>query len=76
MNNIIHVNVFLKDMRDFDKMDRACIEMLGDHRPARTRDRGKRSSETERPGHDISDCRLKRLMPEWREKPAVYPGKG
>jgi len=59
-----------------DEMDRACIEMPGDHRPARTRDRGKRSSETGRPGHDISDCRLKRLMPEWREKPVVYPGKG
>ena len=36
LNNIIHINVFLNDMRDFDEMNRAYIEMLGDHRPART----------------------------------------
>ena len=36
LNHIIHVNVFLKDMADFDEMNRAYIEMLGDHRPART----------------------------------------
>ncbi len=36
LNNIIHVNVFLNDMADFDEMNRAYIEMLGDHRPART----------------------------------------
>jgi len=36
LNNVIHVNVFLKDMRDFDEMNRAYIEMLVDHRPART----------------------------------------
>jgi reactive intermediate/imine deaminase len=36
LKNIIHVNVFLKDMRDFDEMNRAYIEILGDHRPART----------------------------------------
>jgi len=36
LNNIIHVNVFLKNMTDFDEMNRAYIEMLGDHRPART----------------------------------------
>ncbi|HMG32705.1 MAG TPA: Rid family hydrolase [Blastocatellia bacterium] len=33
---IIHVNVFLKDMQDFDEMNRAYIEMMGDHLPART----------------------------------------
>ena len=33
---VIHVNVFLKDMRDFDEMNRAYIEMMGEHRPART----------------------------------------
>jgi 2-iminobutanoate/2-iminopropanoate deaminase len=33
---VIHVNVFLKDMRDFEEMNRAYIEMMGDHRPART----------------------------------------
>ncbi len=33
---ILHVNVFLKDMRDFEEMNRAYIEVMGNHRPART----------------------------------------
>ncbi len=33
---VIHVNVFLKDMRDFEEMNRAYVAMMGDHRPART----------------------------------------
>lgn len=36
LNHVIHVNVFLKDMRDFDEMNRAYVEIMGDHRPART----------------------------------------
>ena len=36
LNHVIHINVFLNDMQDFDEMNRAYIEMLGDHRPART----------------------------------------
>jgi 2-iminobutanoate/2-iminopropanoate deaminase len=36
LNHIVHINVFIKDMQDFDEMNRAYIEMLGDHRPART----------------------------------------
>jgi 2-iminobutanoate/2-iminopropanoate deaminase len=36
LNHVIHVNVFLKNMRDFEEMNRAYIEMMGDHRPART----------------------------------------
>ena len=36
LGHVIHVNVFLKDMRDFDEMNRAYVEMMGDHRPART----------------------------------------
>lgn len=36
LDHIVHVNVFLKDMRDFEEMNRAYIDMLGDHRPART----------------------------------------
>ena len=36
LSNVIHINVFLDDMQDFDEMNRAYIEMLGDHRPART----------------------------------------
>ena len=33
---VIHINVFLKDMRDFEEMNRAYVEMMADHRPART----------------------------------------
>lgn len=36
LNNVIHVNVFLKDMRDFEEMNRAYVDMMGTHRPART----------------------------------------
>jgi len=36
LNCVMHLNVFLKDMRDFDEMNRAYIEAMGDHRPART----------------------------------------
>lgn len=36
LSHVIHVNVFLKDMKDFDEMNRAYVEMMGDHRPART----------------------------------------
>ena len=36
LNHIIHVNVFLKDMQDFEEMNRAYIDIMGDHRPART----------------------------------------
>jgi 2-iminobutanoate/2-iminopropanoate deaminase len=36
LDHVIHVNVFLKDMRDFDEMNRAYVEIMEDHRPART----------------------------------------
>ena len=36
LEHVIHVNVFLKDMRDFEEMNRAYVEVLGDHCPART----------------------------------------
>jgi 2-iminobutanoate/2-iminopropanoate deaminase len=36
LGHVIHVNVFLKDMQDFEEMNRAYIEMMGAHRPART----------------------------------------
>ena len=36
LEHVIHINVFLRDMRDFDEMNRAYVEMMGDHRPART----------------------------------------
>jgi 2-iminobutanoate/2-iminopropanoate deaminase len=36
LNHIIHVNVFLKDMQDFENMNRVYVEKMGEHRPART----------------------------------------
>jgi 2-iminobutanoate/2-iminopropanoate deaminase len=36
LGHIVHVSVFLKDMGDFEQMNRAYVEMMGDHRPART----------------------------------------
>jgi 2-iminobutanoate/2-iminopropanoate deaminase len=36
LDHVIHVNVFLKNMKDFDEMNRAYVDMMGDHRPART----------------------------------------
>jgi 2-iminobutanoate/2-iminopropanoate deaminase len=36
LDHVIHVNVFLKDMRDVDDMNHAYAEMMGEHRPART----------------------------------------
>src|ERR1044071_9040722 len=36
LNHVLHINIFLKDMRDFEAMNRAYVEMMGDHRPART----------------------------------------
>ena len=36
LQHVVHVNVFLKEMRDFDEMNRAYVEMLGEYRPART----------------------------------------
>jgi 2-iminobutanoate/2-iminopropanoate deaminase len=36
LNQVIHVNIFLDSMKDFAEMNRAYVEMMGDHRPART----------------------------------------
>jgi len=36
LQHIVHVNVFLLKMRDFEDMNRAYVETMGDHRPART----------------------------------------
>ena len=36
LQHVVHVNVFLKDMQDFEAMNRAYAEMMGAHRPART----------------------------------------
>ncbi len=34
--HLVHVNVFLADMADFEEMNRAYVEGMGEHRPART----------------------------------------
>ena len=34
--HIVHINVFLKEMSDFDAMNLAYVERMRDHRPART----------------------------------------
>ncbi len=36
LQHIIHINVFLQHMSDFENMNRAYIEIMGEHRPART----------------------------------------
>ena len=36
LGHVIHINVFLKNMGDFEEMNRAYIDLMGDHRPART----------------------------------------
>ena len=36
LHHVVHINVFLKDMQDFERMNQAYVAMLGDHRPART----------------------------------------
>ncbi len=36
LDHVVHVNVFLKEMSDFDAMNVAYIEKMGAHRPART----------------------------------------
>ena len=36
LEHVVHVNVFLKHMSDFEAMNAAYVEKLGAHRPART----------------------------------------
>jgi hypothetical protein len=36
LNHVVHVTVFLSQMGDFDAMNAAYVEKLGNHRPART----------------------------------------
>lgn len=36
LEHVVHINIFLKKMSDFEEMNRAYIEKMGDHRPART----------------------------------------
>ena len=34
--HVVHINVFLASMADFEAMNAAYVAMMGDHRPART----------------------------------------
>ena len=34
--HVVHVNIFLAHMSDFEAMNAAYVEKMGDHRPART----------------------------------------
>jgi len=36
LDHVVHVNVFLKHMSDFDAMNAAYVAKMGEHRPART----------------------------------------
>ena len=36
LGHVVHVNVFLARMSDFDAMNAAYVEKMGEHRPART----------------------------------------
>ncbi|MGL4975884.1 MAG: RidA family protein [Bosea sp. (in: a-proteobacteria)] len=36
LDHVVHINIFLQNMSDFDAMNLAYVEMMGQHRPART----------------------------------------
>jgi 2-iminobutanoate/2-iminopropanoate deaminase len=36
LSHVLHVNIFLLQMSDFEAMNAAYVEMMGAHRPART----------------------------------------
>ncbi|MCL4273826.1 MAG: hypothetical protein KJZ77_08145 [Anaerolineales bacterium] len=36
LSHVVHINIFLKDMNDFEEMNHAYISKMGGHRPART----------------------------------------
>jgi 2-iminobutanoate/2-iminopropanoate deaminase len=36
LDHVVHINVFLRNMKDFESMNAAYVEMMGEHRPART----------------------------------------
>jgi 2-iminobutanoate/2-iminopropanoate deaminase len=36
LHHVVHINVFLKDVRDFEEMNGAYAAKMGSHRPART----------------------------------------
>jgi 2-iminobutanoate/2-iminopropanoate deaminase len=36
LEHVVHINVFLRDMRDFEAVNHVYVEAMGSHRPART----------------------------------------
>ena len=36
LQHVLHINIFLKDVGDFEEMNRAYVEKMGDNLPART----------------------------------------
>jgi 2-iminobutanoate/2-iminopropanoate deaminase len=36
LHHVVHINIFLADMADFEAMNGAYAEAMGEHRPART----------------------------------------
>ncbi len=36
LGHVLHINIFLLEMSDFEAMNRAYVEVMGEHRPART----------------------------------------
>ena len=36
LDHVVHINVFLKDMDDFERMNAAYVDVMGARRPART----------------------------------------
>jgi 2-iminobutanoate/2-iminopropanoate deaminase len=36
LDHVMHINIFMKDMRDFEQMNAAYVAVMGAHRPART----------------------------------------
>jgi len=36
LDHIVHINVFLAEMAEFERMNEAYVEVMGDRRPART----------------------------------------
>ncbi len=71
LNHVVHVNIFLKEMSDFDRMNDAYIEMMGDSSSGADRDWRSRAAKTGRVAHDEpygSDERLIDPCGWWRCK--------
>lgn len=69
--HVVHIHVFLLHMSDFDAMNHAYAEVMGDHRPART---AIGVAELPRPGVLVT-MNLTAVMPETPEAgPGVVAG--